>query len=209
MLIIRFSLAVLNMDNISTWIALSISITIGLVVAAIVQILVVPWHRHKVLECVNANEPVQFSIDDSDEASPSGSPSHTKPLSSIGDQANGTPAISEQTELASFNNLSSVNPKLLNNQKTGTDSDLKHFSKYIGNNNANYKIDPKIVAKAENLLGNKNSLDNTDLTATSLKYIDDQQQTKQNGYLTRPMNGGKGLETFFDRSHNSPTANKG
>lgn len=46
-----------------------------------------------------------------------------------------------------------------------------------------YKFDPKIVKKAENLLRGTRpnmlttSLDNTDLTITSLNYIDEMQNT--------------------------------
>lgn len=186
------------MDNIPTWLAITISLSIGVAVAIVVQLVIVPWQRRKVLEHIKSGGPVQFSIDDSNESTPNGSPKRKRPVSLIAD-GSALPAITEQTELASFNNLSGMSPHLLNNSKIGKNSD---FSKYIGisNNNTNYKIDPKIVAKAENLLG-KNSLDNTDLTVTSLNYIDDQQQlTKQNGKM---------LESYFDRNHVSPIASKG
>lgn len=58
-----------------------------------------------------------------------------------------------------------------------------------------YKIDPQIVKKAEDLLGGSNqgkaSLDNTDLTITSLNYIDEYQsynngRNLQNIYLHSP-----------------------
>ena len=62
-------------------------------------------------------------------------------------------------------------------------------------NNTNYKIDPKIVEKTENLL-NKVSLDNTDLTITSLNYIDE----FQNGCVG---SNGRSLPSYFDRK-NSP-----
>lgn len=198
------------MDNIQTWLALTISLSIGLIVAIIVQLIVVPWQRHKVLEHIKSSGPVQFSMDDSNESTPNGSPKRKRPVSLIADGV-ALPAITEQTELVSFNNLGGMSPHLLNDSKIGKNTDLNDFTKYIGvsNNNTNYKIDPKIVAKAENLLG-KNSLDNTDLTVTSLNYIDDQQQlTKQNGGHTYPMNGGKMLESYFDRNHVSPIASKG
>lgn len=199
------------MDNIPGWIAVVISLSIGLTIAIIVQLIIVPWQRNKVLEHIKSGGPVQFSIDDSNESTPNGSPTKRKrPVSLIAD-GSALPAITEQTELVSFNNLGGMSPNLLNNTKTGKNTDPNDFTKYIGigNNNTNYKIDPKIVAKAENLLG-KNSLDNTDLTVTSLKYIDDQQQlTKQNGGTTYPLNSGKILESYFDRSHVSPKTNKG
>ena len=47
----------------------------------------------------------------------------------------------------------------------------------------------KVIRTAENLL-NDNSLDNTDLTITSLNYIDEQ----QNGFLSN----GRNLHEFFD-----------
>ena len=58
-----------------------------------------------------------------------------------------------------------------------------------------YKIDPQIVKKAEDLLGGSNhskaSLDNTDLTITSLNFIDEYQSSYngrnlQNIYLHSP-----------------------
>lgn len=198
------------MHDIPKWIAVAISLTIGLTVAIFVQFFVVPCQRRKIMEGIKSGAPVQFTIDDSNDSTPNGSPKRKRPVSLITDGA-ALPAITEQTELASFNNLglAGMSPHLLNNTKSGKNSDPKDFTKFIANNNTNYKIDPKIVAKAENLLG-KNSLDNTDLTVTSLGYIDDPQQlTKQNGGATYPMNGGKALESYFDRNHVSPIANKG
>lgn len=61
-------------------------------------------------------------------------------------------------------------------------------------NNSNYNFNPKIIERAENLLG-KVSLDNTDLTITSLNYIDEQ----QNGNI--PTVNGKSLKAFFDRQN--------
>jgi solute carrier family 20 (sodium-dependent phosphate transporter) len=61
-----------------------------------------------------------------------------------------------------------------------------------------YKFDPKLMKKAENLLGKNNatlttSLDNTDLTITSLNYIDEYQNTingrnLQNLYVKSDLN---------------------
>jgi len=58
---------------------------------------------------------------------------------------------------------------------------LAPFGLAAKNNNAlgeEYKIDPQLIKKAEDLLG-KASLDNTDLTITSLNFIDEQQQQQQ------------------------------
>lgn len=96
------------------------------------------------------------------------------------------PVITETTELQSLNNQVANSP-----QQTVTTNGYLSFDMFRVKNGANggvvdaknqYKIDPKIVKKAEQLLGGKNgttkaSLDNTDLTITSLNYIDEYQQT--------------------------------
>lgn len=70
---------------------------------------------------------------------------------------------------------------------------LAPFGLAAKNNNAlgeEYKIDPQLIKKAEDLLG-KASLDNTDLTITSLNFIDEQQQQQQ-----QQQNGRKLQECF-------------
>lgn len=84
-----------------------------------------------------------------------------------------------------------------------------------------YKINPEIIKKAEDLLG-KASLDNTDLTITSLNFIDEQYQNGNgNGLLQNAnrnnnttgmiLNGGgqpSQLQEYFKPSVKSPLLDK-
>jgi len=94
------------------------------------------------------------------------------------------PAIAEITELVS---LSDNSPRTFK---------LAPFGLAAKNNNApgeEYKIDPQLIKKAEDLLG-KASLDNTDLTITSLNFIDEQQQQQQ-----QQQQNGRKLQECFKR----------
>lgn len=105
----------------------------------------------------------------STESSPSGSPKKQRRPLSLVSEGKPLPAIAEITELVS---LSDNSPKTFK---------LAPFGLSAKNNNASaddYKINPELIRKAEDLLG-KASLDNTDLTVTSLNYIDEQQQMQQ------------------------------
>lgn len=181
------------MDNIPTVTAIVISVGVGLVVAVVVQLFVVPAQRRSITEAKKNGKPVKFTINDSTESTPSGSPKRNKrPLSLSGD-GKALPAITETTELVSFNNLSGVSPSLYTDHNNiGKRLDLGDKSKSNAAH-GNYKIDPKIIQKAENLLG-KASLDNTDLTVTSLNFIDEQQVGHQNS-------NGRTLQGYFDRNH--------
>ncbi|XP_068142862.1 sodium-dependent phosphate transporter 2 [Drosophila tropicalis] len=171
----------LYMDNIPTWIAISVSVGLSLVVALLTQLVVVPLQRRKIAKRLRAENPVKFNFEDSVESSPSGSPKkqQRRPLSLVS-EGKPLPAIAEITELVS---LSDNSPKTFN---------LAPFGLSAKNNNApaeDYKIDPQLIKKAEDLLG-KASLDNTDLTVTSLNFIDEQQQQQQR------QNGRKLQECF-------------
>lgn len=112
------------------------------------------------------------------------------------------PAITETTELVSFkDDLTSTLYGDLN--LVPRRLDMNGFDKInaVPISNNKYKIDPKIIERAENMLG-KVSLDNTDLTITSLNYIDEQQNS--NGVY----GGGKKtvLQEFFDRQNSHRTA---
>ncbi|GAB0088831.1 Phosphate transporter [Sergentomyia squamirostris] len=184
----------LYMDNIPTWLAVVSSIVVGLLVAIIVQLVLVPIQRRRILGIPKASKkPVTFTFGDSDEkkkkfnmrfsvlfsstiaeSSPGGSPKRGKrPLYLVCDGKQ-LPAITETTELVSLTNGGcSPQPKIFSDPNMTKHCDLNGFTK--GNNtNGNYKIDPSIIKRAENLLG-KTSLDNTDLTITSLNYIDEYQ----------------------------------
>lgn len=50
------------MDNIPTWIALVSSIAVGLLVAVLVQIFIVPWQRRKILGQSKTGKPVKFTF---------------------------------------------------------------------------------------------------------------------------------------------------
>lgn len=185
------------MDNIATWLAITISVVVGFVVAICVQLFMVPWQRRKIINDRNGG-PVTFTINDSNESTPSGSPrKNRRPIT----DGKPLPAITEQTELSSFNNLSGVSPPGLyqSNQKYGKTIDVKVANGFGGTqHSSNYKIDPKIIQKAENLLG-KSSLDNTDLTITSLNFIDEHHQ-HANGNVPIERNG-KTLQAHFDPKH--------
>lgn len=53
------------MDNIPTWIALLISLGIGIGVSILVQLFIVPWQRRKVLGQTKGGRPVKFTIEGS------------------------------------------------------------------------------------------------------------------------------------------------
>lgn len=64
MLKIVFSSLVLHMDNIPTWIAVTIACSASLFCAILVQIVVVPWQKKKILN--DAKGEVKFSFGESD-----------------------------------------------------------------------------------------------------------------------------------------------
>lgn len=189
-----FVISVLYMDNISIPIAVGISLIIGLVIAVVVQLFFVPWQRKQITGSGQSGR-VKFTINDSSESTPSGSPKRKqRPTSFVQSDSAPLPSITEQTELASFNNLSGLNPCLYPNDKQQQNGANNHAIA-----NGGYKIDPKIIEKAENLLGKDRSLDNTDLTITSLNYIDEHHQ--QNGYM-RSHNQREPLQSYFDNQLN-------
>lgn len=181
----------LHMDNIPTWVALVGSLSLGIVVGILVQLIVVPWQRRKILNHESKRR-TEFTVGDSDcDSSSNGSPRRPKrPLSLVGD-AKGLPAITETTELVSLSSQQQHNGLMKKLSIDLSPSVIK------GTSPNPYKIDPKIVQKAENLLAaNKASLDNTDLTITSLNYIDEYQST-MNGTGRIAMN------SYFDRRNSS------
>jgi sodium-dependent phosphate transporter len=184
----------LHMNNIPTWLAFVASLVVGLVSAILVQMFIVPWQRRKILG--QAKKPVKFTIDGSSESTPSGSPkSKRRPASLIAD-GKPLPSITETTELVSFRDTAP--PNAYKDKSLTKNLDFCDFSKLSPKPNGNgYKIDPKIIEKAENLLG-KASLDNTDLTITSLNYIDEQHH-------------GITIRGYFDRqqSYRSPNGSAG
>lgn len=191
------SLTVLAMDNISPPVAVAISLGIGVIIAAIVQIFVVPAQRRAVTDAKKSGKPVKFTINDSTESTPSGSPKRNKRPASLTGDGKALPAITETTELVSFNNLSGVSPSLYtDHHNTGKRMDFVDVSKCNGTAaNGKYKIDPKVIEKAENLLG-KASLDNIDLTVTSLNYIDEHHVAHHPN-----SNNGRSVQGYFDRNH--------
>ncbi|KAG4072086.1 hypothetical protein HA402_015585 [Bradysia odoriphaga] len=183
----------LYMNNIPTWLAFVASSIVGLVTAILVQLFIVPWQRRKILGHGQAKKPVKFTIEGSSESTPSGSPkSKRRPASLIAD-GKPLPSITETTELVSFRDTAPSDA--FKDKSLKKNLDFCDFSKLSPIPNGNgYKIDPKIIEKAENLLG-KTSLDNTDLTITSLNYIDEQQH-------------GITIRGYFDRqqSYRSPSS---
>ncbi|XP_055302021.1 sodium-dependent phosphate transporter 1 [Sitodiplosis mosellana] len=195
----------LYMDNITAPYAIAISSAIALVVAIMVQLFFVPWQRREITGNNTDGGRVKFTINDSSESTPSGSPKRNRrPTSLVQSDSNTLPAITEQTELASFNNLNGFSPCFYSNDKSQQNSD-----KSPSLVNGSYKIDPKIIEKAENLLGKHRSLDNTDLTITSLNFIDNEHQ--QNGYLRAGIQS-EPLQNYFDHQLNhqfSPGSKQG
>lgn len=54
------------MDNIPTWVALVISSVTSVVVAILVQLVIVPWQKKKILGQTKSGKPVKFTFGDSD-----------------------------------------------------------------------------------------------------------------------------------------------
>lgn len=155
----------LYMDNIPSWIALIVSIAFGLLIALVTHFFIAPHQKRKITKKLRNINPVKFNFEDSVESSPSGSPKkNRRPLSLVSDGKQ-LPAIAEITELVS---LTSNSPKTFNLSPCAPA-------------NQGYKINPDVIKKAEDLLG-KASLDNPDLTITSLNFIDEQQQNGNNGH---------------------------
>lgn len=185
----------LYMDNIPTWIALVSSVVLGFIVALLTQCFVVPMQRKKIKKKLHTTDPVKFNFEDSLESSPSGSPRKKRPVSLVSDGKQ-LPAIAEITELVSLTDNSPTTFKL-------------KISKGYESENG-YKINPEIVKKAEDLLG-KASLDNTDLTITSLNFIDEQQTNGSGGGSSAnpTQTNGKPLQEFFvskDNQQKLPTS---
>ncbi|XP_073837481.1 na[+]-dependent inorganic phosphate cotransporter type III [Musca autumnalis] len=168
----------LYMDNIPTWLAVTVSVALGLLVAILTHLVLVPMQKRKIAKHLRAKNPVKFQFEDSVESSPSGSPKkNRRPLSLVSDGKQ-LPAIAEITELVSLTDNSPKTFKLAPFNLNGTKA-LNGGTTPDG-----YKINPEIVKKAEDLLG-KASLDNTDLTITSLNFIDEQ----ANGNGLNGLNG--------------------
>lgn len=183
----------LYMDNIPWWIALLASLAVGVVVAILIQIFVVPAQKKKILKrTTQGNKPVKFTLEGSTESSPSGSPKRNRRPLSLVCEGKQLPAITETTELVS---LTTSSPKENGFSELNTKKSVDiNYAKTCNTlpPNGNYKIDPEIIRKAENLLG-KTSLDNTDLTITSLNYIDE----TQNGIASNT----KYLQNFFEQKN--------
>lgn len=191
----------LYLHNIPTWIAFSISFVASLVVAILVQLIVVPQQKKKILGHSNG-QPVKFTFGDSDDSSANSSPKRTKRPLSLVYEGKTLPAITESTELQSLNNQPIATPNSNGNTKN---FDYFRVAQWNGSvpvpalDGKSHKFDPKLIKKAENLLGGvrptnvmlTTSLDNTDLTITSLSYIDEYQNTVngrnlQNLYVKSP-----------------------
>jgi solute carrier family 20 (sodium-dependent phosphate transporter) len=54
------------MDNIPTYIALTISSVVAVIVAIVVQLVIVPWQKKKILGESKNGQPVKFTFGDSD-----------------------------------------------------------------------------------------------------------------------------------------------
>uniref|UniRef100_U5EPM4 Phosphate transporter n=1 Tax=Corethrella appendiculata TaxID=1370023 RepID=U5EPM4_9DIPT len=187
----------LYMNNIPTWIAVVGSLALGITVAILVHIFVVPWQRKKILD-QNKNKPAKFTFGgDSDcDSSSNDSPrsrQKQRPVSAVYDDKTQLPAITETTELVSLSSAQNQHHNgLIIRQLSKDFTPALKTTSPIKNS---YKIDPKIIQKAEHLLAaHKSSLDNTDLTITSLNYIDEYQATL-NGNVRCNLSG------YFERQN--------
>ncbi|XP_004522297.1 sodium-dependent phosphate transporter 2 [Ceratitis capitata] len=204
----------LYMDNIPAWIAICSSIALSLLVALLTQLIVVPIQKRKIAKQLRAQNPVKFNFEDSVESSPSGSPKkNRRPLSLVSDGKQ-LPAIAEITELVS---LTDNSPKTFKLTPYGLNKNGHVTTPNNGYTPDGYKINPEIIKKAEDLLG-KASLDNTDLTITSLNFIDEQYQNgngngllqngnrnnNARGLLTNGRGNGSQLQEYFKSDVKSP-----
>lgn len=218
------------MDNIPTWIALVVSSTAAILIALLVQLIIVPWQRRKILGQSSSGKPVRFIFGDSDgkfyyttmmgvgtndlpffmiiDSSANSSPKRTKRPISLVYENNTLPAITESTELQSLNSHPIGNNVPASNG--AVPFDYYRVAQWNGSvpitaldgKHGNNKFDPHLIKKAENLISRARphhnvvlttSLDNTDLTITSLNYIDEYQHTingrnLQNLYHREPEN---------------------
>lgn len=56
---------VLHLDNIPTWLAIVISIVLGVIGAILTQLIVVPMQKRKIAKLLRAKDPVKFQFEDS------------------------------------------------------------------------------------------------------------------------------------------------
>lgn len=53
------------MDNIPTWLAVTVSVAMGLLVAILTQLVLVPMQKRKIAKQLRAKNPVKFQFEDS------------------------------------------------------------------------------------------------------------------------------------------------
>lgn len=107
--------------------------------------------------------------------------------------------VKSLSKISSNNNVT-TNSSLSTSIPTTTTTTTSISTNTVTNNGNACKIDPRIVKKAEHLLG-KASLDNPDVTITSLNYIDDYQSS-----ITAGLNNGRStcirtIQGYFDRKN--------
>lgn len=93
----------LHMDKISIWMAVAISFGCGLIIMIIVQIVVVPWHRHKIEKLLNDPQQVNFSIGESADTTPNASPTKRNRISQLSNDDKHLTVISETAEMLPLN----------------------------------------------------------------------------------------------------------
>lgn len=122
------------------------------------------------------------------DSSPGGSPKRVKrPLSLVCDpNAAPLPAITEMTEF-----MPKTPQTPTNNNSIYTDPNIVKNGFPLSNGTNEYKMNPEVVRKAE-MFGK--SLDNSDLTVTSLNFVDEYQKSPFNGVFDFQKNGSSPLE---------------
>lgn len=124
------------------------------------------------------------------ESSPGGSPKRVKrPLSLVCDPAAAPlPAITEMTEFMPKPQTPTTNN---NNNNIYTDPNIVKNGFPLTNGTNDYKMNAEVVRRAE-MFGK--SLDNSDLTVTSLNFVDEYQKSPFNGVFDFQKNGSSPLE---------------
>lgn len=120
------------------------------------------------------------------EPSPGGSPKRVKrPISLVCDTAAAPlPAITEMTEFM-------PKPHTPTNNNIYTDPNIVKNGFPLSNGTNDYKMNPDVIRKAE-IFGK--SLDNSDLTVTSLNFVDEYQKSPFNGVFDIQKNGSSPLQ---------------
>ncbi|GLV39179.1 Na[+]-dependent inorganic phosphate cotransporter type III [Carabus blaptoides fortunei] len=100
----------LYMDKIPLWLAIVISLGLGIILMIVIQLVVVPWQRKKILASQEIDrKPVNFTFGESTDSSPEASPKKSNRLSQISDRT--LTVITENTEMLPLDNKNTNSTK--------------------------------------------------------------------------------------------------